>query len=91
MASEDTVPRHSSTIVSQAMPAATCSKTSATRIRVPRNVGWPWQIVGSATMNRPIIRLTNCCLRFARVDTSNTIIAGPPDHSIAINRTRMVA
>jgi hypothetical protein len=41
IASEGTSPRHSSTIVSQAIPAPTWSRTSATRIRVPRNVGWP--------------------------------------------------
>src|SRR5262247_585450 len=35
------LPRHSSMIVSHARPAATCSSTSATRIRVPRNVGFP--------------------------------------------------
>jgi hypothetical protein len=34
-------PRHSSMIASQAIPLATCSKTSATRMRVPRNVGCP--------------------------------------------------
>jgi hypothetical protein len=38
---------------------------------------WPWQISGSATMYRPIMRLAIwCCLRFATVSTSSTIIAG---------------
>jgi hypothetical protein len=50
MASLLTSPRQSSTIASQAMPVATCSKTSATKMRVPTNVGLPWQIAGSATM-----------------------------------------
>jgi hypothetical protein len=49
MASSLMLPRHSSTMLFQAIPAATCSSTSATRIRVPRNVGCPWQIFGSAT------------------------------------------
>jgi len=34
-------PRQSSTITSQAVPLATCSRTSATRMRVPTNVGFP--------------------------------------------------
>ena len=46
-------PRHSSTMVSQAMPLATCSRTSETRIRVPRKVGSPWQISGSHTIYLP--------------------------------------
>jgi hypothetical protein len=46
-------PRHSSTMASQAMPLATCSRMSDTRIRVPRKVGSPWQISGSATMYLP--------------------------------------
>jgi hypothetical protein len=46
-------PRHSSIMASQAMPLATCSRTSDTRIRVPRNVGSPWQISGSATIYLP--------------------------------------
>src|SRR5207249_2127781 len=49
IASSLMLPRHSSTMLCQAMPLATCSSTSATRIRVPRNVGWPWQILGSVT------------------------------------------
>jgi hypothetical protein len=49
MASIETAPLHSSTIVSQAMPRATCPRTSATRIRVPRNVGFPPQMPESAT------------------------------------------
>src|SRR5438552_2822165 len=44
------LPRHSSTILCHAIPLATCSSTSATRIRVPRNVGCPWQTLGSVTM-----------------------------------------
>jgi hypothetical protein len=44
------LPRHSATMFSQAIPLATCSSTSATRIRVPRKVGCPWQIFGSLTM-----------------------------------------
>ena len=50
IASSLMLPRHSSTMLCQAIPLATCSNTSATRIRVPRNVGCPWQIFGSATM-----------------------------------------
>ena len=61
MASWETAPRHSSTIVSQATPLATCSMTSATGIRVPRKVGWPWQIAGSQTTYRPIIRVAIWC------------------------------
>src|SRR5436190_23976964 len=41
MASGVILPRHSSIIVSHARPAATCSRTSATRMRVPRKVGLP--------------------------------------------------
>src|SRR5687767_10497032 len=44
------LPRHSSIIVSHARPAATWSSTSATRMRVPRKVGFPWQMSGSATI-----------------------------------------
>jgi len=44
------LPRHSSMMLSQAMPLATCSSTSATRIRVPRKVGCPWQTFGSMMM-----------------------------------------
>src|SRR5262249_18710069 len=50
MASKLTLLFHSSTIISHAIPLATCSSTSATNTRVPRNVGLPWQIRGSATM-----------------------------------------
>src|SRR5467141_3493463 len=39
IASLDTLPRHSSTIVSQAIPLATCSSTCRTMIRVPQKVG----------------------------------------------------
>jgi hypothetical protein len=53
MASIETAPLHSSTIVSHAMPRATCPRTSATRIRVPRNVGLPPQMPESATTYRP--------------------------------------
>jgi len=41
IASVDTLPRHSSTTASQAMPLATCSSTCLTIIRVPRKVGCP--------------------------------------------------
>src|SRR5213592_1174023 len=50
MASWVILPRHSSMMVSHAKPAATWSSTSATRMRVPRKVGFPWQMSGSATM-----------------------------------------
>ena len=53
MASIETEPLHSSTIVSHAMPRATCPRTSATRIRVPRKVGLPPQMPESATTYRP--------------------------------------
>jgi hypothetical protein len=53
IASIETAPLHSSTIVSHAMPRATCPRTSATRIRVPRNVGLPPQMPESATTYRP--------------------------------------
>jgi len=33
--------------LSQAIPLATCSRTSATRIRVPLRAGCPRQILGS--------------------------------------------
>jgi len=46
-------PRHSSTIASQSMPSPTCASMSATRILVPRNTGFPWQIPGSMTMYLP--------------------------------------
>src|SRR5437763_5674353 len=55
MASCVILPCHSSIMVSQSSPRATCSRTSATKTRVPRNVGWPWQTFGSATINRPRI------------------------------------
>ena len=35
------LPRHSSAIASHAIPLATCSSTSDTRTRVPRNVSFP--------------------------------------------------
>jgi len=54
MASLEIPPRHSWMIVSHAVPSATCSNTCDTRIRVPRNVGFPWQISGSVTTYRPI-------------------------------------
>jgi hypothetical protein len=38
---------------SQERPSATSSNTCQTMIRVPLNVGLPWQISGSATMYRP--------------------------------------
>ncbi len=41
-------------IKSQERPAAASSKTCQTMMRVPLKVGLPWQISGSATMNRPI-------------------------------------
>lgn len=44
IASSVMLPRHSSMMLFHARPAAICSRTSATRIRVPRNVGCPWQI-----------------------------------------------
>lgn len=53
IASGDTAPRHSSTIVSHAIPRATWPRTSATRMRVPRKVGLPPQMAGSATTYRP--------------------------------------
>jgi hypothetical protein len=40
MASLLTSPLQSSTMASQAMPVATCSRTSVTRMRVPTNVGF---------------------------------------------------
>src|SRR5437867_1476350 len=36
-------------MVSQSVPCATRSSTSATRIRVPLKVNFPWQTLGSAT------------------------------------------
>lgn len=53
IASWEMLPRHSSMILSHASPSATCSSTSATKMRVPRNVGLPRQISGSDTMYRP--------------------------------------
>src|SRR5207249_10281230 len=50
MASRETLTRYCHMIVSQSIPAATCLSTWLTLIRVPRKVGWPWQISGSATM-----------------------------------------
>src|SRR5438874_1350683 len=47
------LPHHSSMIASQAMPLATWSSTSLTKIRVPRNVGLPWQMDEFTTMYRP--------------------------------------
>jgi transcriptional regulator with XRE-family HTH domain len=44
------LPRHSSTMASHARPEVTCSSTAATKMRVPRNVGCPWQIRGSLTI-----------------------------------------
>jgi hypothetical protein len=41
MASKLTLSFHSSTIISHAIPLATCSSTSATNTREPRNVGLP--------------------------------------------------
>ncbi len=38
---------------SQDRPSARSSSTCHTMIRVPLNVGLPWQIAGSATINRP--------------------------------------
>jgi len=40
-------------INSQDRPSATSSSTCQTMMRVPLKVGLPWQISGSATMNRP--------------------------------------
>jgi len=34
----------------QAISGVTVPKVQATKMRVPRNVGWPWQILGSRTM-----------------------------------------
>src|SRR5262249_941394 len=53
IAGREMLPWHSAMISSQAIPAATNSRTSPTRIRVPRNVSLPWQTLGSAVMNRP--------------------------------------
>src|SRR5688500_6815548 len=46
-------PPQLSLIASNANPSATCSNTESTKMRVPRNVIFPWQIPGSATMCRP--------------------------------------
>ena len=54
IAAREMLPWHSLMMSSQLIPSATSSRTSLTRIRVPRNVSWPWQIVGSAQMNRPV-------------------------------------
>ena len=40
--------------------------TSATRIRVPLNVGWPWQMAGSVMMCRPIVRFVRLVLLAVR-------------------------
>jgi hypothetical protein len=37
---------------SQFIPSATSSRTSLTRMRVPRKVSLPWQILGLAQMYR---------------------------------------
>jgi hypothetical protein len=54
MAGRVMLPWHSSMIFSHGNPAATSSRTSLTRRRVPRNVSCPWQIFGSAQRNFPI-------------------------------------
>jgi hypothetical protein len=46
--------RHSSTMLYHAIPLPTRSSTSATKMRVPRKGGCPWQIFGSLTTYRPI-------------------------------------
>jgi hypothetical protein len=46
-------PSYSAMISSQGVPSATISKTWATMIRVPTNVGLPWHTLGSETTCRP--------------------------------------
>src|SRR3989304_78601 len=54
IAGREMLPWPSLMMSSQLRPAATSSRTSLTRIRVPRNVSLPWQTLGLAVMNRPI-------------------------------------
>src|SRR6266404_4386003 len=53
IASSFTFPSQSPMMVCQSSPLATCASTVLTRMRVPRKVGLPWQIRGSATMYLP--------------------------------------
>jgi hypothetical protein len=55
IAEREIFPPHSLMISSQSMPAATSSRTSLSRIRVPRKVSLPWQTLGSARVQSP------CC------------------------------
>jgi hypothetical protein len=52
-ASEILPPQRVPQIKSQDRPSATSSSTCQTMMRVPLNVGFPWQISGSAAMNWP--------------------------------------
>jgi hypothetical protein len=52
---------------SQDRPSATSSNTCQTIMRVPLNVGWPWQISGSATMYRPNSTLATAFLALPRL------------------------
>ena len=63
MASSETWPSHSRTICCQVSPSSSCSRTNHTIMRVPLNVGWPPQILGSATIRRP--SSTRWCCPFA--------------------------
>ena len=63
MAASETRPSHSRVISCQVSPSSSCSRTSHTMMRVPLNVGWPPQILGSATICRP--SSIRCCCPFA--------------------------
>ena len=54
IAGREMLPWHCLMMSSQSIPSATNSRTQLTRSRVPRNVSFPWQIFGSATMYRPM-------------------------------------
>src|SRR5262245_8019039 len=43
-------PPQAATMASQDFPLASCRRICRTMMRVPMNVGLPWQILGSATM-----------------------------------------
>jgi len=63
IASGVTFPSQLALIAGHGSRRATCSRTSATRIRVPLNVSCPWQTRGFATTWRPFTRTILAALR----------------------------
>ena len=61
-AARDTLPPQACTMASTNMPRSNSSRICQTMMRVPLNVGFPWQIFGSATMYWP--SSSRCALVF---------------------------